>query len=119
MIGVLTEYGRNAVVDGTAMPTTLYLQHHTGDPGATGILNVSANGGRLAHTRTGATGGVATNVEDLQTNITTPETISHFSVHDAASGGNCWWTGEYVQARAYLIGDVARVRTGRLTYQLA
>jgi hypothetical protein len=117
MIGVLTAYGKNALVDGTAMPATLYLQHHTGNPG-TGSDNVSANGGRLAHTRTAAVNGIATNVEQMETDITTPETISHFSVWDALTGGNCWWTGEYAAARQYLIGDVARIRSGKCTYQV-
>lgn len=118
MIGVLTDYAKDALLDGTAMPATMYFQHHTGLPGD-GTANVSANGGRLAHTRTAAASGVATNVENMETNIVTPETISHFSVWDAASGGNAWWTGEYVQARAYLIGDVARIRSGKCTYQVA
>lgn len=118
MIGVLTAYGKNALVDGTPMPATLYLQHHTGDPGD-GTANVSANGGRKAHTRTPAVNGIATNVEQLETDVTVPETISHFSVHDALTGGNCWWVGEYVQARQFLIGDVLRVRAGKLTYQVA
>ena len=118
MIGLLTVYGKNAVVDGSAMPATLYLQHHTGDPGVDGTQNVSANGPRVGHTRTPAVNGIATNVEVLETDITTPETISHFSVWDAASGGNAWWTGAYTQARQYLVGDVARVRIGKLTYQV-
>lgn len=117
MAGSLTVYGRNALLNGTAMPATLYLQQHTGAPGSAGTSNVStdcASGTRKAFTRTTSTVGTNENVEVLDVNITVSETLSHWSAFDANSGGNCWWTGDWNSARSYVNGDIARVKAGDL-----
>lgn len=88
----LSAYAVNALLDGTAMPTTFYMQAHTGDPGVNGTANVSVETSRVATTRTAASGGVASNdAEDGWVNWPADETLTHFTLWDAASGGNCWY----------------------------
>lgn len=122
MSGSTTVYAENALLNGTAMPATLYLQQHTGAPGAVGTANVStdcASGTRKAFTRTTSTVSTNENVEVLDVAITVAETYSYWSVWDANSAGNCWWTGDWSTARAYLIGDVARVKAGDLDFSMS
>ena len=102
-------------MDGTeAVPLALWLQHHTGDPGATGTDNVSGNGPRQPITRNIATNGEAVNSGDIDTPVSVGETITHFSVHDALSGGDCWWTGEWNVGRTFQSGDTIKVGDGEL-----
>lgn len=121
MAGSLTLYGRNAVLNATAMPATLYLQQHTGVPGATGTTNVStdcASGTRKSFVRTTSTLGTNENTLALDVNVTVSETYNNWSVWDANAAGNCWWTGDWNVARAFIAGDVARVAVGALDLTL-
>ena len=90
----LSNYAENAILDGTAMPATLYAQMHTGDPGEDGTSNVSTHTTRVSTTRTAASGGACTAAADVSfTNIqVTPasETITHVTLWSASSNGNCW-----------------------------
>jgi hypothetical protein len=89
----LSTYGANAILDGTAMPATLYAQQHTGNPTAAGTANVASETSRKSFTRTAASGGACSNaavIEWLNDNGS-GETITHITLWDASSAGNCWW----------------------------
>ena len=47
-------YGANAILDGTAMPATLYAKLHIGNPGAAGTSNPAAETSRKSFTRVAA-----------------------------------------------------------------
>lgn len=116
MAGSLTLDGRNAVLNGTAMPTTLHLQQHTGDPGI-GTSNVStdcASGSRRSFTRTTAADGSTENATVMEVTLTVAETYTHWSLWSAGAAGTCWWIGTWDTPRSYLPGDIARVRVGDL-----
>lgn len=88
----LSTYGANAILDGTAMPATLYLELHTGNPTAAGTAN-SAGLDRKSFTRAAAAAGASSNVAELLWSAPPAATVSHATVWDALSGGNCWWVG--------------------------
>ncbi len=87
----LSTYGANAVLDGTAMPATLYAKLHIGNPGAAGTANPAGETTRKAFTRAAASGGATSNVAALTwTAVSTSEDYSHITIWDASSAGNCW-----------------------------
>lgn len=97
MAGNLTTYGANAILDGTAMPATLYVKLHLGNPGVNAIANAATETTRQSFTRDAASGGATQNAAQIQwLNYPASETITHISLWDAASSGNPWW----VAARA-------------------
>lgn len=96
------------LVRGTAFaaPAGLYVKLHVGDPGASGTANPSAVTGRIQATFNGAAGGVISLASMAsQFSMTATETISHISVWDAATGGNCLWTAAIGTPRSYQNGD--------------
>jgi len=87
-------YGRS----GPAMPTNTYVQLHTADPGETGTSAVHASFARVlvANNTTNwpaASGGVKQNGLKISFGTTAGLTglanVTHVSIWDAASGGNC------------------------------
>ena len=112
MAGRMTLAGRCNVLNGTGLPATLWLQHHTADPGEGATAPI---GGRQAFTHAASTDGTASNVSTIDHTVPAAATYSHWSVWDAVSGGNCWWVGQWNLARTYIIGDTARVTSGSLT----
>ena len=81
-----------------AAPAGLYVQLHVGDPGL-GTANLSANTTRRQATMNAASGGQITlNAMSGNYAFTTTETISHISVHSAATG-----TGAFLFSAALLV----------------
>lgn len=114
----LTNYAENAIMDGTAMPTTLYVKLHIGDPGEDATANAAGETTRKSFTRTASSGGAASNAaEILWTNVSTSETISHISIWDNVSAGNPWWYGPLTASKALTAGDDARFAAGELDLQ--
>ena len=93
MAGYLTTYGANAILDGTAMPTTLWIKGHLGDPGVNGTANPAAETDRFAFTRAAASLGSASNAARvaMADEASTTEDWTHLSLWSASSGGNPWW----------------------------
>lgn len=90
----LSTYAANAILDGTAMPATLYVQLHTGNPGTAGTANVAADNRRRSFTRTAAALGTCSNAALLEWLLATAtEDLTHISVWDANAAGNPWWIG--------------------------
>jgi len=130
MANNLADWAENALLDwlcGGASPTrpgARYLALHTGAPGETGASNeVSASGtgyGRQAITFVAASGGSAANSNAPTFSNTGSDfgTISHLSVWDAASGGNCLWQGAATAAKVIAGGDSYQVQAGNLTVAL-
>lgn len=117
MAGQLTVAGRNAILDGTAMPDPMFLQLHTGDPTDAGTANVStdvASGSRMQVEFDAASAGATDNTNEETASITVSETISHWSLWSLGTGGVCWWYGSWDTSRAYVNGDTARVVAGDL-----
>ena len=115
----LATYGANALLDGTALPATLYVQLHTGDPSAAGTANVATETTRKSFTRTAASAGVASNVLLLEW-LAYPavETLSHITVWDAASAGNCWFVDAITTPPETVIGQAAEIAVGELSFTL-
>lgn len=100
----LSTPGANAVLDGTAMPTTLYVQLHTGNPGTNGTANVAAETRRKSFTRTAGSGGASANdilIEWLDAAAT--EDLTHVSLWSASSAGVCWWVGAITGAPIHVL----------------
>jgi len=113
----------NKVLDGItrtgSFPTagTLYVKLHTGDPGASAAANASAVTTRQSATfGSAASGGVATMTNQPSWSMTTSESISHISLWDASSAGNCLWTGALTGgAKAVANGDTFNLTSLTLT----
>ncbi|MEM9515424.1 MAG: hypothetical protein AAGA42_11270 [Actinomycetota bacterium] len=109
----MSDYLENELLDhalGTGAftaPSGTYVQLHTGVPGETGANNVSAETTRQAATWAAASGGVAQLSADLTWSNWSagPETITHISIWDAASAGNCLFTGALSASKAIVNTD--------------
>jgi len=113
----LSTYGANELLDGTALPATLYVQLHTGDPSAAGTANVATETARKSFTRTAAEAGVASNVLLLEwLSYPAVETLSHVTIWDAASGGNCWFVDAITTPPETVIGQAAEIAVGELSF---
>lgn len=99
-------------------PSAWHLQVHTGDPGEAGTANVLAGQARQSFTWAAPTGGVAANAAAINVTMTVGGTISHISIYDAATGGNCLAKGALTSARAVTSGDTFTIPTGQLTLAL-
>lgn len=116
----LSEYGANALLDGTAMPATLWVQQHTGDPGAAGTANVATDNRRVSFTRNAASGGATENALLLEW-LANPagENITHITVwdDDGTPAGNVWWIGAIVGGPVLTItGQATEIPVNLLTF---
>lgn len=117
----LSEYAANEILDGVAMPATLYVQLHIGDPGADGTANVATDNRRVSFTRTAAAGGAAENAALLEWLLApATEDLTHITIWDASSGGNVWWIGGIVGAPVEAVsGQSTEIALGALDLSLA
>lgn len=117
----LSTYGANAILNGTAMPATLYVQLHTADPTAAGTAGVSATTTRKSFTRLASVAGVTSN--DALLEWLTPaadEFLTHVTVWSALTGGNCWWVGAITAAPIEALTTQAiEIPINTLTFTLA
>lgn len=117
----LTEYGANELLDGNAMPATLWVQLHTGDPGADGTANVATDDRRRSFARTAAAAG--SNASDALIEwLTAPadESLTHVSIWDASTDGNAWWVGAINDAPAEAVtGQSTEIPIGLLVFSFS
>lgn len=107
--------GANAFLDGTALPATLYIQLHTGNPGTNGTANVATTSTREGFSRTPAVSGVVTNSTEIQwLNVPATETITHISIWGSASGGICWFI-DNIPDEGIFTGDSVTIVIGSLS----
>jgi len=110
--------GANAILDGTPLPATLYVQAHLGNPGANGTSNLATETDRQPFTRTAASGGTCTNASEIQwLNWPATEDVSHLSIWDASSGGTCWFIDD-IADEGIQTGDSVTIIVGALAMSL-
>lgn len=116
MAGVLSTYGANHTLDGSAsIPATLYVKLHTGNPGAAGTSNAAGTTVRKSFTRTASSAGASSNVADIAwTTLSANETLSHISIWDNVSAGNCWFVGALGSSQAVTTSDTYTIPAGDL-----
>jgi hypothetical protein len=106
----------NATSAGTA-PANIYIQLHTAAPGAAGTTAVAGNSLRKGPLSFGAaaSGLMSNDVAILWTTgqVTANEDYTHWTLWDAASGGNFIGSG-VMTANAVLIGDEFTIPIGDL-----
>ena len=94
--------------------TNVYIQIHTGDPGAAGTSNVSAGSTTRAvvnHNAPSAGSMTITGTNPAYTNGGTSETITHISAWTASSGGTFLYSGALSASKAWSSGDTLTVTT--------
>lgn len=94
----------------------VYVQLHTGDPGASGTANVSAVTGRQAVTFNAASGGSMSKSNTPSFSMTTSETITHVSLWDASSAGNFLQSAALSASKAVVNGDTLNITTLTLAF---
>lgn len=113
--------GADAFLDGTALPSTLWLQLHTGNPGTSGTANVATESDRKSFTRTSALNGVCTNDSVIQwLDVLTDggsDDITHISIWGSATLGVCWFVDDIADT-AIFDGDSVTVVIGTLSITL-
>lgn len=97
----------------TSTYTSIHVQLHTGDPGDDGTLNQSYETTRKDVTFGAASGGVMTST-DTQEWSNWPsggagEAITHFSLWDASTAGNCLGAGTMNTTRTLAHNDTFRI----------
>ena len=95
----------------TSLPATVYVKLHKNspgpDPGAAGATSPSVETTRKAVTLAAASGGTrSASTQPSWTSWTAgTETISHISIWDALTAGNCLWTGALSSSKTVSNGD--------------
>lgn len=123
-MSAMTNYLENAfgnhVLRNTAMtsPATVYAACHTGDPGEAGSANEVSTSGtgyvRKAVAFGAPSDGVFTQSGDTTFDVATADwgTLTHWSVWDAASGGNCLYKGALTASKLIETGDTFKYPSG-------
>lgn len=110
----------DAVLDGTddGLNDFVWIQLHTGDPGAAGTSNVATENTRVSVSSYSISDGVMTNGSDAEwENVADTEDYTHFSAWDAETSGNCGFTGT-ITADGVNQGDNFLIAAGDLTVSL-
>ena len=93
-----------------------YLQLHTGDPGEAGTSNVASESTRKAVSFAAASGGSMASSGTVEwTNVAATETVSHWSLWDASTSGNCLWSGALASSAGLVAGDTFQITLLTLT----
>lgn len=92
--------------------TTMFIQLHTGDPGASGTANVANASTRVAINFAAASGGSAaeTGTQPAFTGTAT-ETITHISAWGASSSGTFYWSAALSVSKSINSGDTLTLTT--------
>lgn len=100
-------------------PTAVYIQLHVGDPGVAGTANPATETTRKAITfGTPAAGGSIANTVAVTWNpIAGSQDASHYSLWDAASGGNFLGSG-IITAASYTVGDAYTMAIGAIVLNI-
>jgi len=116
----ISNYAENKLLDtigGTSFSvTTAYLQLHTGDPGEDCTSNAATESTRKAVSFSAASSGsMASSATVEWTNVSTTETVTHWSLWDASSAGNALWSGALASSAALTAGDTFQITSLTLT----
>ena len=111
----------NALCRSTAWtePDAVYVQLHTGAPGAAGTSNVATESDRVQATfGSNASSGTISNTAALTwTGVAGSEDYTHFSAWDASTSGNFLFSGT-ITANAVSAGDMFEIPVGDLDVSL-
>jgi len=110
--------GGNAV--NYAPPSNLYVQLHTGAPGASGTTNISTGCTTrqpiaFATPSSGSITLAGTNPTFTCGGSSVTETLTGISIWDAATGGNCIWTEALNTSRSWSTGDSYTLTSDQLS----
>lgn len=101
------------MLGGTAFtaPTNTFVKLHTGDPGAAGTTNASAETTRKQITWSAAAAGSKSMSGTLSWTSwpAGTETISHISIWDNVSAGAVLWTGALSSSKTVNSGDTLNI----------
>jgi hypothetical protein len=87
-------------------PSTVYVALHTADPGETGASEVTGGSyARQAVTFGAASGGAVSNTGAINFPAMPAVTVTHASLWDASTAGNCLWTGALAASKVINSGD--------------
>lgn len=103
-------------------PATTYFAVHTATPGETGANNEASGGSyaRVAITWTWNSGtGKAENSAQINVTGLPSGTYTHFSIKDAASGGNTLYHGAFASSQSIVSPQTLAVSAGDLEIGLA
>lgn len=117
----LSNYSEDTLL--TYLFTTLvpspYVKLHVGDPGEAGTSNPASETTRKVTAFAAVSGGSrVSNLTATWTNYPADEVITHVSLWDAASAGNCVWGAISVGSNTVHAGDTVNVTSGQLTVSL-
>lgn len=111
--------GADALLAGTAFPTTIYVARHTGDPGNDGTGNPAADTRRIeVDLGTPAAGVVANSTLGEILNATNTENITHVSIWGSASGGTCWLIDALAETLEVTATETVAIAIGQLVITL-
>lgn len=117
----ISNFAESAILDAIFNNTALqksarYVKLHIGDPGEAGTANAAGETARKSVTGAAAASGTFTSVNDLTwTSVASTETLSHISIWDDPTAGNCLWTGALSASKAVNAGDTFTIPTASLT----
>jgi hypothetical protein len=108
----------NAVCNNTSLAVAQpYVKLHTGDPGEAGTNNAAGETTRKTASFGASASGVCTSDADIDwTNVSTAETITHISLWDHVSAGNCLGAGALAASKTVAVGDNLKIASGSLTF---
>lgn len=117
-MGTFSDAEKNKMLDAGTEP--LYVQLHTGDPGAAGTSNVATETTRQSVPfATAASGGSKSNTSQAQwTSYPAAETITWVSFWDAASGGTFCGKDDLPASKSPGVGDILTLASGSLSLAL-
>lgn len=101
-------------------PSGVYVKLHLGDPGEDGTGNPAAETTRIQGTfGSAASGGTISNTAQIQwTSLAATETLTHISLWDASTAGNCLWAGALASSVNVNSGGTFTIAIGDLDVSL-
>src|SRR5262245_5811738 len=95
----ISDYGEGQMLG--LIPSPCYVQLHTADPGEAGTTSPVAGAPRQSVTLAAASGGQRVTNADVSWAAWSFGTVAvtHISVWDDPTVGNCWWSGALTVAR--------------------
>jgi hypothetical protein len=122
----ISSYAENKILDhvfGVAaftQPAGIFVKLHLGDPGEDGTANPAAHTTRVQATfGTPAAAGTISNTVAIQfTTLAATETLTHVSLWDASTAGNCLWTGALASSVNVNVGGTFSIPIGDLDISL-
>ena len=128
IMSALSNYLENALINAVlrntsyTSPAQVYLALHTADPTEAGTGTEVSGGSyaRQAITFGGPTDGSSSNTAAINFPVATADwgTITHFSIRDAATGGNSLFYGAWQTPKTIETSDQFVVAIGNLTVTL-